>query len=149
MVWGCMSAKGVGNLHFVDGIVNTDKYIGILQDHLLPSIPRLQTSYGEYTFQQDAAACHTSRKSKSWIATNNIPILDWPSSNPDLSPIETLWGRMKKELRKSPARTKPELKDKLSAIWNSFTPEFCQTLVNSMPKRILEVIASKGDATKY
>ena len=29
MVWGSMSARGVGKLHFIDGIVNTNKYLEI------------------------------------------------------------------------------------------------------------------------
>lgn len=32
MAWGCMSAKGVGKLHFVDGIVNAEKYMHILEE---------------------------------------------------------------------------------------------------------------------
>ncbi|CAH2015811.1 unnamed protein product [Acanthoscelides obtectus] len=51
---------------------------------------------------------------------NNVPLLKWVSSSPDLSPIETLWHEMKK----------------LQEIWDCFTPNFCQNLVNTMPQRI-------------
>lgn len=37
MVWGCMAASGVGRLHVVDGMVNAAKYIGILEQRILPS----------------------------------------------------------------------------------------------------------------
>ena len=36
MVWGSMSAMGVGKLHFIDGTVNTNKYLDILEESLLP-----------------------------------------------------------------------------------------------------------------
>ncbi|CAH1989497.1 unnamed protein product [Acanthoscelides obtectus] len=38
MVWGSMSSKGVGKLHFVDGNVDTNKYLAILEESLLPNI---------------------------------------------------------------------------------------------------------------
>lgn len=41
MVWGCMSARGVGNLHFAEGIINAEKYKIILENDLLPVLPKL------------------------------------------------------------------------------------------------------------
>src|SRR4029434_5150669 len=35
MVWGCVSALGKGNLHFCDGTINAEKYIDILEQHML------------------------------------------------------------------------------------------------------------------
>jgi transposase len=37
MVWGCVSAKGVGALTRINGIMNAPMYVRILRDHLLPS----------------------------------------------------------------------------------------------------------------
>lgn len=149
MIWGSMSAKGVGKLHFIDGIVNTDKYLAILEESLLPIMEECLTSRQEFVFQQDGAACHTSKKALKWIKDNDIALLEWVSSSPDLSPIETLWHEMKKVLRKHPARNIPELKQRLQEIWDSFTPELCQGLVNTMPQRIAAVIKNKGDVTQW
>ena len=41
MIWGSMSASGVGNLHFVEGIMNADKYINVLQNNLIPQIEQI------------------------------------------------------------------------------------------------------------
>lgn len=38
MVWGCVSA---GNLHFCEGTINAEKYIQVLEQHMLPSKQRL------------------------------------------------------------------------------------------------------------
>ncbi|XP_055943643.1 uncharacterized protein LOC129974889 [Argiope bruennichi] len=38
MVWGAMAAAEVGNLVFIDGIMNQFEYLKILQDNLLPSV---------------------------------------------------------------------------------------------------------------
>lgn len=33
MVWGCMSAGGVGKLHFIEGTMNHQTYIAILKNN--------------------------------------------------------------------------------------------------------------------
>ena len=38
MVWGCMSAGGIGQLTVGEGTMNSPKYCQILEHHMLPSI---------------------------------------------------------------------------------------------------------------
>ena len=38
MVWGCMSAAGVGELHFIVGSMNYNMYCEILQQSMIPSL---------------------------------------------------------------------------------------------------------------
>lgn len=149
MVWGCMSARGVGKLYFINGTVNADKYKNILKDVFLPSIPLCQSVEGSYIFQQDGAPCHTAKTVKTWFENHNIPTLKWTSSSPDLSPIESLWHKMKKELRMNPARTVNELKIKLQQVWDNIQPDECAKLVDTMPNRIKAVIVNKGGVTQY
>lgn len=149
MIWGSMSASGVGNLHFVEGIMNADKYINVLQNNLRPQIEQTRLNNIDCIFQQDGAACHTAKKVKHWMLEHNISILNWTSSSPDLSPIETLWHIMKKKLRANPAKTVPELRTRLQEIWNGFTPNDCQTLVDTMSRRIEAVISRKGNVTQW
>lgn len=148
MVWGCMSAKGLGTLHFIEGTVNAAKYQDILTSSFLPSAANLYPN-GDFIFQQDGASCHTAKSTKKWFGENNIKVLSHPSSSPDLNPIETLWHKMKQHLRNSPQRTIPQLRTKLQEIWDNFTPELCASLVNTMPDRVQAVIRAKGDVTPY
>lgn len=149
MVWGCFSARGMGQLHFVEGTVNAMKYEKILEEYLLPSIPMLESTGGEFIFQQDGASCHTARRIKSWLADNDIQTIPWPANSPDMSPIETIWGLMKKKLRQTPAKTVDELKTRLKVIWDEITPDLCANLVDTMPKRVLSVIQHKGGVTEW
>ncbi|KAL7868504.1 hypothetical protein SRHO_G00098880, partial [Serrasalmus rhombeus] len=41
MGWGCVSAHGVDNLHICEGTINAERYIQVLEQHLLPSKQRL------------------------------------------------------------------------------------------------------------
>ncbi len=44
LMWGCMSAAGVGKLHFIDGIMNSQMYCSILKEKMLPSLRALGQS---------------------------------------------------------------------------------------------------------
>ena len=41
MVWGCMSVAGVGELHFIEGNMNSNMYCEILPQSMIPSIQKL------------------------------------------------------------------------------------------------------------
>ncbi len=41
IMWGCMSAAGVGELHFIDSIMNSQMYCSILKEKMLPSLKKL------------------------------------------------------------------------------------------------------------
>ncbi len=41
LMWGCMSAAGVGELHFIDGIMNSQMCCSILKEKMLPSLRAL------------------------------------------------------------------------------------------------------------
>ncbi len=37
MLWGCISAYGMGSLHVLEGTMNAERYIKVLEQHMLPS----------------------------------------------------------------------------------------------------------------
>ncbi|GFV34533.1 transposable element Tc1 transposase [Trichonephila clavipes] len=44
IVWGCIASSGVGNLHFIDGIMNKYVYLDILKLNLKKSVSKLGIS---------------------------------------------------------------------------------------------------------
>ncbi len=52
MVWGCISAYSMGSLHVFKGTMNAERYIKVLEQHMLPS--------RGCVFQQDSAKPHTA-----------------------------------------------------------------------------------------
>ena len=106
MVWGCMSWEGVGQLAEVEGRMDADQYVAILQGHLLPSIEESGIPEEDAIFQQDNDPKHTSEKAIKWMEDHNISLLDWPPQSPDLNPIEHLWQHVKSELTKYPRQPK-------------------------------------------
>ena len=61
MFWVCFSCKGVGSLEPIDGIMNGQKYIEVLNSNLASNMTKLQANI----FQDDSAPCHRSRIVKS------------------------------------------------------------------------------------
>ena len=151
MVWGCMGWNGVGNLAEVEGKMNADQYVSILEDHMLPSLKDSGISGEEVIFQQDNDPKHTSKKAKKWMEDNNITLLDWPAQSPDISPIEHQWVHLKRELSKYPTPPKGvwEIWERVVEVWTNIPQEVCQNLIESMPRRLEAVIKAKGGHTKY
>lgn len=52
MAWECMSAQSVGNLHFIDGIMNQDFYLNILKTNLAISPEKIGIK-DDFVFTQD------------------------------------------------------------------------------------------------
>ena len=69
LVWGCMSAVDVGNLHFIEGIMNHVMYIHILKQNLRSTA--IKKGMGnQFIFQQDNVLKHTARKVKELLLYN-------------------------------------------------------------------------------
>ena len=148
MVWGAMSAAGVGPLCFIKGRVNAASYQEILEHFMLPSAEKL---YGDedFVFQHDLAPAHSAKTTGKWFTDYGITVLNWPANSPDLNPIENLWDILKRKLRDARPNTLDELKAAIEASWASITPQQCHRLIASMPRRIEAVISAKGFPTKY
>ena len=92
MVWGCMGWEGVGRLTEVEGEINADQYVSILEDNLLPSLEESGFFAENVTFQHSQ---HTSIKATKWFEDNDINVLDWAPQSPHINPIEYLWQHIK------------------------------------------------------
>lgn len=147
MVWGCISYHGVGNLVFVDGTLDSGKYINLLSNNLGPSAAIMNLK--DFIFQQDGAPCHTSKATMQFFENNKIKLLNWAAQSPDLNPIEHVWMFMKTQVNKIPCKNLSELKEKIKTVWNNIPKEFVQKLINGMYKRSYAVFKAKGRHTKY
>lgn len=147
MVWGCFSYYGTGKLVFIDGTMDSIKYVDILSNNLPSSAALMGLS--DYTFQQDNDPKHTSKLAKRFFETKEISVLPWAPQSPDLNPIETLWAIIKQKLVNFRPKNKEELKQRIIYEWNNISLETCQGLAMGFKKRANAVFEAKGGHTKY
>lgn len=147
MVWGVFSAQGVGPLVEINGNMNAAIYKDILEKNLLTYAE--ETMPQDWIFQQDNDPKHTSKLLKQWFSASNVRVLSWPSQSPDLNPIEHLWEKLDRQVRKHTYSNKVTLFKSLKEEWGKIPPACINRLIESMPHRCAAVIAAKGMATKY
>ena len=148
-----MSRAGLGKVYVVEGTMNSQQYVHVLKTRL----KRQANDWfdGEWILQQDNAPCHTSKASKQCMREEGIQVLDWPSSSPDMNPIETLWAVIKQKLRQTTLTSKTALINAVLNICMRDTEmrekinETCRKLVDAMPLRVEALLQAKGGHTKY
>ena len=141
-----MSAAGVGELYFIEGNMNSNMYCEILKQSMIPSLQKLG---GRAVFQHDNDPKHTSKTTIALLKRLRVKVMDWPSMSPDLNPIEHLWGILKRKVEACKVLNICQLRDVVKEEWKSIPVTTCETLVNSMPRRVKAVLENGGGHTKY
>ena len=145
MIWGCITWHGVGTLIFIDGTVNSSKYIEILHDGFLPTACDHFGSADQCILQDDNAPVHRALKVTQWKDRKKIVSLPWVIESSDLNPIEHIRETIDRSIRqRSPyPKTMEKLKAAIGEEWERIIVHTVQNLIVSMPKRI-ECVVGKG-----
>lgn len=147
MFWGAISVSRKSPLFAISGTLNAQGYQGLLAEHFLPWFR--QQHIRRLTFQQDNAPPHTAKSTKEFFSANNINVIPWPASSPDLNPIENIWGILKTRID----RRKPKNKEELIAFaieeWDRIDMAIIRRTIESMSRRIDEVIEKQGNKIDY
>ena len=151
MVFGCITAKGPGRLHRVVGSMDAEQYCQILEKAYLGTLHDYSLSRSTTFFQHDNDPKHKSKKAQQWFKANNIKILPWPASSPDMNIMEHAWAFLETSLR----RRRP-LPRNLDQLWAALQEEWARIdikkikkLYDSMPSRVMALKKARGGYTKY
>ena len=164
MVWGAVSYNGRSALHFFDGKVKSDQYCAAVGQAFLGRSEKSHRGHTHlydkewlaldkdtaYTFQQDGARCHTSKKSEAWLEKNLpshwhfTPKDAWPANSPDLSIIENVWAILQDRVIEREAFTEEKLVKVLEEEWWALPQDTIRKLYDDIPRRMTGVIQAKG-----
>ncbi len=126
-----MSSAGVGRLCFLKTNVTAPIHQEMLEHFMLPSADQLFKD-ADFIFQQDLAPAHTANSIKSWLNDHGVGVLDCPVNSPDLNPIDSLWGIVKRKMRNKRPTNADELKATVKEAWASIPPQQCHKLITFM-----------------
>ncbi|KAL4504572.1 hypothetical protein ABPG72_010018 [Tetrahymena utriculariae] len=148
MVWAIISNNGPLRIVQIEGLMNSEKYLSIIQDFY-----RYNSQYKRnYIFQQDNCRVHTSKIIKSYFEEQQIEQLSWPSQSPDLNIIEHIWSFLKNYLfeKQQKIRNKDDLWEFCKkGFYSSECSELITKLYSTFMDRIEELISSNGNNTHY
>jgi transposase len=149
MVWAAFGLNGRTPIVFLRGPQTALCYQEVLRQHLLPHGRRIGGRL--WMFQQDNASIHSANSTKDWLQKHKVRLLEWPSRSPDLNPIENLWGSLVRLVYSNGRQYNSvgELEEAIQAAWEVISEDELHRLVNSMPKRCIELLKTNGNSIRY
>jgi len=153
MVWGCFGGGRTGDLIKIEGILKKEGYLRILKENVTSCGTRL--IHPKFIFQHDNDPKHTAKLCKNYLddveRSNVLKVMAWPSQSPDLNPIELLWDKLDREVRKQSPTSATNLWDILQQEWQKISNDYLSLLIDRMPRICNAIIKAKGgyiDETK-
>ncbi|KAL4467943.1 hypothetical protein ABPG72_022857 [Tetrahymena utriculariae] len=146
MIWAAIHRDGPLDLQFIEGTMNQDKYLEVLENFFIDKnhLNYAQNSY----FQQDNSTSHKTQKILNFFTQNQINLLQWPANSPDISPIEYVWFTLKNLLNKEIDRIQSfeELKQRVEIIfYKSESIKQCiQNSIKKVPQIMSDIVINKG-----
>ncbi len=151
MLWGCITALGVGYLCEIEGNMDQHLYKEILDNELSKTFYYYELDREKCIFQHDNDPKHTAKSVKEYLSDQEYRVMVWPPQSPDLNPIENCWSYLKQQLNKydRPPNGMRELFERTEVEWEKISIDYLDKLFSSMPARMKAVIKAKGRWTKY
>jgi hypothetical protein len=78
MLWGCMLWEGPGYATKIDGRMDADLYVSILEDELQETLVYYGKDTEDVVFQRDNDPKHKSKKATNWFKDNGFVVMVWP-----------------------------------------------------------------------
>ena len=147
IVWGGIMGNVRTDLVVVQGNLNAQCYVNLLNNNLFPFMQNFRPGL---TFQHDNARPYTAFVTANFLAQNNRNVLSWLALSPNMNSIEHIWDKLGRRARSShQINNVQDLTRTLQLEWQTFPNVLIRRYVNCMRQRICACIASNGGHTCY
>ncbi|GFW37606.1 uncharacterized protein TNCV_4028021 [Trichonephila clavipes] len=142
MVWGGIAYDSRSTLIAMRGTLTGQRYFDdILRPHVGPFLNGLPGAI----FQQDNTRPYTARVAKDFLC--HFQTLPWSARSPDLSPVEHMWDKLKRQMPS--CHSVHDLELAVEDLWAHLPQDNIRCLINSMLDRVAACIAAGGGPTRY
>ena len=88
MIWVGIWLQHKTQVRVINGNIKAQRY----QDEILaPFVTPFILAHPHMILNQDIATSHSARATRHHLATNNVQVMDWPASSPDLNSYYHIW----------------------------------------------------------
>lgn len=132
----------------IDGTLYSGRYISVVLRGVALLFIRAVRNVG---FQQNNARLYVAGIVLTFLNTENVQSLPWPSSFLDISTIEKVWSMVAEQQSRHhvPVTTVSELGHRVKGAWVAIPLYVVQTLLDSMPRHVCAIISVRGDCSAY
>lgn len=102
-----------------DGPVNGERFLAYVKQCLVPTLKQ-----GDIVIM-DNLSSHKSKAVRDAIRAAGARLFFLPPYSPDLNPIEMVFAKLKRLLRKASARSKTQTWKKIGSLLDQFSPQEC------------------------
>src|SRR5690606_13169652 len=102
---------------------------------------------GDWWLLQDLDSKARAKATQEWCAANLphfIPATDYPARSPELNAIENIWAWMEPRVELAGLKSRQELVDFVTSLWEQVPQKVVRNCVSAIPKRLDAVIAAEG-----
>lgn len=149
MIWGAIRFGEKSELVFMNK--KERKGSDLVRNVYDQALLRFWNHNPDLLLMEDGAPTHRCAVAKKWKKDQVIECLEWPAQSPDLNPIENLWKQMKDRVQSKSEGPVNEgkFRELIQEAWDSFDPSTWNKLIETMPRRMKEVIRNKGGSTHW
>ncbi len=143
MVWAGVCYGQRTQVHFIDGILNAQRY----RDEILRPIVVPFIHDHHLVLQHNNARPHVAGICTQFLEDENIPVLAWPAYPLDMSPIEHVWDALDRRILQRvpvPANIQ-QLRTAIEEEWTNIPQTTINNLINSMRRRCVALREANGD----
>lgn len=145
-VAGAITARGATRLVCYSGNLNSSQYQEVISD-IIGDINEMYPDH-KWRWFQDSARPHISKSTTDFLKANVpsfFPKSEKPANSPDTNIMENAYGTLQDIVSEKNPQSVHALKRLVNSEWKKITPENCSKYISDLPRRMKEIIATKGE----